>query len=100
MLEKLKRFFYNPVYVHTFVSCVQGMWLTLIAYDAFARDWFRILVHLLALSINTCSLHLARRTMFMTIWEASANYHAQRSAVHQVPGNPAESGTDKPNQPG
>jgi hypothetical protein len=80
MLKKIKAFFYNPVYIYTAVCVIQGMWLTVLGYDAFTHAWGHALIHLTALAVNSYSIHTARKTMFLSIWQAAAQYHQDHSA--------------------
>lgn len=75
MLKKFKAFFYNPVYVYTGVCVIQGMWLTVLTYDAVTAHWASAAIHLIAIAVNSYSIHTARRVMFMSIWQAATQYH-------------------------
>ena len=79
MRKKLIHFLTNPIRLYTAIAALQGMWLVLMAYDAYTDHWVNAAIHTLALGVNTYSLHLSRRTMFMVIWNAATQYNAQHA---------------------
>jgi hypothetical protein len=71
---RLKEWSLNPYNVLIGVCVIQGIWLTLLVIDAIKRYWLAALVHIGMIAFNARSIHLAKRTVFLTTWSAAQAY--------------------------